>query len=174
MHSANLPEGFEHREYMHICYAMIDVCEAVCLLPGWETSPGARMERDYAEAHGKPAVEFKPRRDFAEEVKDLFNEICTSLPKVRQLTETRRQAIRRRSADIEEFRRVFEAVEKSDFMSGRSGKGWKADFDWILKAQNWVRIQEGVHSNTSRGGFNDHPQRRYNEADLSHLFVDLG
>ena len=44
MNPAVLPEGFTHAEYMHICYAMIDVCEAVYMLEGWRESKGARWE----------------------------------------------------------------------------------------------------------------------------------
>lgn len=41
-------EGFEHDDYMHICYAMIDVCDAVYMLRNWKDSKGARMELGYA------------------------------------------------------------------------------------------------------------------------------
>lgn len=43
-----LNEGFEHEDYMHICYAMIDVCDAVYIQKDWQQSKGARMERQYA------------------------------------------------------------------------------------------------------------------------------
>ena len=48
MHSALLPQGFEHQEYIHICKAMIDICDVICLLPDWADSPGAIMEYQYA------------------------------------------------------------------------------------------------------------------------------
>lgn len=53
MNPAVLPEGFTHAEYMHICYAMLDVCDAIHMLPGWQDSPGAKMEFIYATNHGK-------------------------------------------------------------------------------------------------------------------------
>lgn len=40
--------GFEHSDYMHVCYAMIDVCDALFLQANWQDSKGARMERSYA------------------------------------------------------------------------------------------------------------------------------
>lgn len=41
---AVLPEGFEYSAYMRMTAAMLSECEAVCFLPGWEDSPGARAE----------------------------------------------------------------------------------------------------------------------------------
>ncbi|MGP1587290.1 MAG: DUF4406 domain-containing protein [Treponemataceae bacterium] len=41
-------EGFEHEDYMHICYAMIDVCDAIFMLKDWQDSKGAKMELQYA------------------------------------------------------------------------------------------------------------------------------
>lgn len=48
-----LPKGFEHDEYMKVCIPMIDICEAIYLLNGWETSKGANMEKKHAEHTGK-------------------------------------------------------------------------------------------------------------------------
>lgn len=42
-------DGLLHEDYLHICFAMIDVCDAVCMLPDWEQSTGAREERSYAQ-----------------------------------------------------------------------------------------------------------------------------
>ena len=41
-------EEVDHEDYMHICFAMIDVCDAVYMLKDWQTSPGARAELQYA------------------------------------------------------------------------------------------------------------------------------
>ena len=50
---AVLPDGFEHHEYMKICFAMIDACDAVYLQENWRDSIGATMERNYAIGTGK-------------------------------------------------------------------------------------------------------------------------
>ena len=46
-------EEVSHEDYMHICYAMIDVCDAVYMLSDWQQSIGARMELQYAADHRK-------------------------------------------------------------------------------------------------------------------------
>ena len=40
--------GFEHSDYMHVCFAMIDVCDAVYMQKDWRDSKGALMELQYA------------------------------------------------------------------------------------------------------------------------------
>lgn len=42
-----------HEDYLHICYAMIDICDAVYMLSDWQQSKGARMELQYAADHRK-------------------------------------------------------------------------------------------------------------------------
>lgn len=51
-----LNEGFEHEDYMHICYAMIDVCDAVYMQKDWQQSEGARMELQYAKDWKKQII----------------------------------------------------------------------------------------------------------------------
>ncbi|ELK2377700.1 DUF4406 domain-containing protein [Salmonella enterica] len=48
LNPAMLPDGLEHEQYLNITRGMIRVSDAVCLLPGWEDSDGARQEVIYA------------------------------------------------------------------------------------------------------------------------------
>lgn len=38
-----LPDG-SHTEYMILAFTVMEMCEAVYMIPGWENSEGARME----------------------------------------------------------------------------------------------------------------------------------
>lgn len=51
-----LNKGFEHPEYMHVCFAMIDVCDAVYMQRDWQESKGAKMELEYATRNRKAII----------------------------------------------------------------------------------------------------------------------
>lgn len=57
------PEAIPHSGYIAICCAMIDQCDAIVQLPGWEDSIGANMERLYAERHGKQVLEYDEMKE---------------------------------------------------------------------------------------------------------------
>jgi len=48
LNPAKLPAGMTHEQYMHICYAYIDVADTVFFLNNWQDSVGAGLEHDYA------------------------------------------------------------------------------------------------------------------------------
>jgi hypothetical protein len=57
MNPSFMQEGFEQLEYLHVCMAMIDVCEEVCFLPTWKDSKGSHCEYGYAQGTNK-AIRF--------------------------------------------------------------------------------------------------------------------
>lgn len=88
-------------------------------------------------------------------IAESFNGICKSLPKVRDMTDQRKRAVRGASKRIEGaggFAALFQKVEASDFLTGRNG-GWTGcGFDWILKPANLTKILEGNYDNRERSG----------------------
>ncbi len=87
------------------------------------------------------------------EIVEEYNAICKDLPKVKLLTDARKQQLRVCSNLLKEagvdFKGYFEKVQRSDFLTGRrDGKEkWRADFDWICKKGNCTKILEGVYDN---------------------------
>lgn len=89
----------------------------------------------------------KRKRIDYEEITELFNSICVSLPKVVTLSDSRKKTIKARLSEytIEQVKEVFVLTEKSSFLSGRSGS-WQANFDWIMKPTNFVKVFEGNYN----------------------------
>ena len=45
---SHIPTTSLHDEYMHISYALMDICDTICMIDGWQNSMGAKLEYDYA------------------------------------------------------------------------------------------------------------------------------
>lgn len=51
--NAQLPEDTTYEEYMKMCFCMLDMCDNICMLKGWEKPCGAIREFGYAMAKDK-------------------------------------------------------------------------------------------------------------------------
>ena len=57
--NGELPQGMTHTDYMYMSFAMIDLCEEIYMMKGWQSSKGATQEWHYAEAMKKVIREEK-------------------------------------------------------------------------------------------------------------------
>jgi len=88
-------------------------------------------------------------------VVESFNRICVSLPKVKNISDPRKTAIKKAASALEgefSFEEFFEKVESSDFLTGRSGGFKGCGFDWIMKPANLTKIIEGNYDNRDGSG----------------------
>jgi len=91
-----------------------------------------------------------------EEIEELFNSICKSLPKIKELTEKRKTGIRCRwlkYKNIDVFKELFTLVENSRFLTGGGDKGWVADFDWLINENNMIKVLEGNYNRRKKDKF---------------------
>lgn len=81
-----------------------------------------------------------------ERIKDLYNSICTSLPKCTAMSDARKKAVKARFASgytLEDFKKLFEKTESSSFLKGKNAKNWRATFDWLVKDANMAKVLDG-------------------------------
>ncbi len=52
-------DSFEHRDQIELCFKLLDQCDAIYLIDGWEASPGAQAEYGYSVANKLLVIEQK-------------------------------------------------------------------------------------------------------------------
>jgi hypothetical protein len=78
-------------------------------------------------------------------IRDMYNDICISFPRLTVLSDKRKQAIRARfnTYTEEQFRELFEKAEASSFLKGANDRNWQANFDWLIKDANFAKVLDG-------------------------------
>lgn len=89
-------------------------------------------------------------------IKDAYNEICVSLPRLRALSDARKKAIKNRLEDytVEEVHEVFKKAESSAFLTGNNDRNWHATFDWLMKDANFAKVLDGNYDNRKKPAIN--------------------
>lgn len=84
-----------------------------------------------------------------EEIRKLYNRICTDLPLCKQLGTMRRKQIRGRWVNdlpsLDRWEKFFKYIhERCPFLNGRVGgdRPFRADFTWLTKEANYIKIRE--------------------------------
>jgi hypothetical protein len=82
-------------------------------------------------------------------IKEMYNFICVSYPRVNQLSDSRKKAIKARlgSYSVDDFKTLFEKAESSHFLKGGNNRNWKANFDWLIKDANMAKVLDGNYDN---------------------------
>lgn len=79
---------------------------------------------------------------------DSYNAICGGrLPKVTKLTDKRKRSIKNCLAQftVEDLSKAFKAAVNTPFLIGRNDRCWVANFDFIIKPDNVLKILEGAY-----------------------------
>ena len=83
-----------------------------------------------------------------EDLMKLWNEKADeSLRRCGKLTDRRRRlaSARLQGRSLDGWREIIERINRSQFCRGEIGRGWKADFDWLLAPGNAEKVLEGKY-----------------------------
>ena len=77
-----------------------------------------------------------------------FNRICTDMVTVTD-NQSRRYAVNEATELLQgvTFDELFERVQQSDFLTGRNGKWYGCNFDWIIQPDRLKKILSGAYDN---------------------------
>lgn len=77
--------------------------------------------------------------------KDTYNKFCSSLPQIRALSDKRKKAIRDflKQLEFKDFEEACKKANENNFLAGQNDRGWKADFDFIIRPDKALSIIEG-------------------------------
>ena len=114
------------------------------------------------------------RKDICQNILDLFNRICCSFGGVKNITKNRAEIISDslKTYSLDDFKKVFEKAEQSDFLKGNNNRNWSASFDWLIKEDNMAKVLEGKYDkNKQSNKFCDFPQRQYDFSNDKELII---
>ena len=107
--------------------------------------------------------------EFHQAVITAYHELCPMLPAIARWTVERRDLLEARirercaegrPADTPQYwRGFFENVAASDWLSGKSGNGWRADLQWLLNPNNFLKVIERRYANNINGKSPSTPSR---------------
>lgn len=93
------------------------------------------------------------------EVKSWWNSLNYNLSNIKDITPTRKTNIKARikqSGSLEDFKREVEnGIRNSSFLQGENDRGWKCDFDFVIKSENYTKIIEGKYEDEGSGNYID-------------------
>lgn len=87
-------------------------------------------------------------------IADMYNDTCVSFPRLKTLSDSRKEAIKAKLIvyGVEDFKKLFEKAEASNFLKGSNDRNWSANFDWLIKDNNMAKVLEGNYDNKPKTG----------------------
>lgn len=94
-----------------------------------------------------------------------FNAVAAQVgwPQVQKMTAPRKAALSQRIRDVggpDAWCQAIDRAALSPLLTGQTGRGWKADFDWLAKPANFTKLMEGNYDPTSTQAGTASDQRR--------------
>ena len=80
---------------------------------------------------------------------ELYHELCPKMQKVLVLNKTRKGHVNARYAEfgLSKITEVLRFAGESDFLNGKNDRAWRADFEWLMRPENFIKVLEGKYQN---------------------------
>ena len=132
----------------------------------------SKVEKSKERMTDKPSIPYsskKSKNDYIS-IFELYNQICKSYPRINAYSEARKKAIKARlnMYTIQDFEKLFKKAEASDFLKGKNGRNWSANFDWLIKEANMAKVLDGNYDNKS-GNFESEKEYSFDINDIKKL-----
>ena len=106
-----------------------------------------KKEKAYAKHTLKRGEDEDVNENIIKNITEIYNN--TPFAKIQKLTNTRKAHLSARVKDYSE-QVVIDTIlsaSKSDFLTGKNDRSWKADFDWLMNPNNFIKVMEGKYAN---------------------------
>lgn len=114
--------------------------------PDNQLAPQVRIDKD---SIVKESIGEERKENAGQQIADLFNSLCPSLPSVKIITEKTEKEITDLLTryTIDDFKLLFTKTEASAFLKGKNERKWAASFDWLIKEENIAKVLNGNFDN---------------------------
>ncbi len=78
-----------------------------------------------------------------------YHALCQKMNKVIVINDLRKGFMNARVGEhgMDKVISVLRMAGESEFLNGKNDKAWKADFEWIMRPTNFIKIMEGKYNN---------------------------
>ena len=135
-------------------FSALEILTKHGLIKGGKVTVTKELPNSYDNEH-----EHEPVIDY-DLIIQLYHDLCVKMSNVEKLTDTRKGYINARVAEfgIDKLTEVLRKAGESEFLNGVNDRAWKADFEWIIKPTNFIKILEGKYGNHT-GNYKHDPKR---------------
>lgn len=83
---------------------------------------------------------------------EIYNFNCPNLPQVKKITDKRKRIIKTFLKEFteEQFTEICKIANNNNFLTGKNDRGWKADFDFLMRVDKATSILEGKYGTSTK------------------------
>lgn len=114
-----------------------------------ERKENKKEEKTEDSGFSKPAP--RERVEYSKII-ELYHQSCPKLPRVELLHESRKAAIKARHSEfgLAGIETMLTNAGNSSFLNGTNDRNWTANFDWLFRPTNFMKVYEGNYKNIIR------------------------